>query len=53
MDKSNELDALPKLIKSLDITDAVATIDAMGCHKHIALQIKEQHGHYLVDHFLK
>jgi hypothetical protein len=36
MDKSNELDALPKLIKSLDITDAVATIDAMGCHKHIA-----------------
>jgi len=48
MDKSNELDALPKLIKSLDITDAVATIDAMGCHKHIAFQIKEQHGHYLV-----
>jgi predicted transposase YbfD/YdcC len=38
MDRSNELDALPKLIKSLDITDAVATIDAMDCHKHIALR---------------
>ena len=48
MDKSNELDALPKLIKSLDLTDAIATIDAMGCHKHIASQIKEQNGHYLL-----
>jgi predicted transposase YbfD/YdcC len=48
LDKSNELDALPKVIKSIDITDAVATIDAMGCHKHIALQIKQQNGHYLL-----
>ena len=36
------------MIKSLDITDAVATIDAMGCQKHIASQIKEQKGHYLL-----
>ncbi|MCU0470569.1 MAG: hypothetical protein MUF58_18415, partial [Arcicella sp.] len=28
LEKSNELDALPKIIKSIDITDAVATIDA-------------------------
>jgi predicted transposase YbfD/YdcC len=48
LDKSNELEALLKIIKSIDITDAVATIDAMGCHKHIASQIKQQNGHYLL-----
>lgn len=47
-DKSNEIEALPKLLKEIDITDSVATIDAMGCQKHIAKQIKEQNGHYLL-----
>ena len=47
-DKSNEIDAIPKLLKEIDITESVVTIDAMGCQKHIANQIKEQNGHYLL-----
>jgi predicted transposase YbfD/YdcC len=47
-DKSNEIDAIPKLLKEIDITDSVVTIDAMGCQKHIANQIKQQSGHYLL-----
>jgi hypothetical protein len=30
VDKSNEIDAIPKLLKEIDITDSVVTIDAMG-----------------------
>jgi len=29
-DKSNEITAIPKLLRQLDITGAVVTIDAMG-----------------------
>jgi predicted transposase YbfD/YdcC len=47
-DKSNEIDAIPKLIKEIDITDSVVTIDAVGCQKYIANQIKQQDGHYLL-----
>ncbi len=47
-DKSNEIEAIPQLIKELDITDSIVTIDAIGCQKHIASQIKEQNGHYLL-----
>lgn len=47
-DKSNELDAIPKLLKEIDITDSVVTIDAMGCQKDMANQIKQQNGHYLL-----
>lgn len=35
-------------MKEIDITDSVATIDAVGCQKHIATQIKQQNGHYLL-----
>ena len=38
-DKSNEITAIPKLLKQLDIAGAVVTIDAMGCQKNIAQQI--------------
>lgn len=47
-DKSNEIDALPPLIAQLDITDAVVTIDAIGCQKELAKQIQHQKGHYLL-----
>lgn len=47
-DKSNEIDAIPKLLQEIDITDFVITIDAVGCQKHIATQIKHQNGHYLL-----
>lgn len=47
--KSNEITAIPKLLKMLDITDSVITIDAMGCQKAIAKQIVEQKGHYVLQ----
>lgn len=46
--KSNEIEAIPKLLKEIDITDAVISIDAIGCQKEIANQIKQQKGHYLL-----
>jgi hypothetical protein len=46
-DKSNEITAIPKLLLRLDIAGAVITIDAMGCQKKIAKQIKQQGGDYV------
>ena len=46
-DKSNEITAIPKLLSRLDIAGAVVTIDAMGCQKKIARQIKQQGGDYV------
>ena len=45
--KSNEITAIPKLLSRLDIAGAVVTIDAMGCQKKIAQQIKQQGGDYV------
>ena len=47
--KSNEITAIPRLLKMLDITDSVVTIDAMGCQKAIAKQIVNQKGHYILQ----
>ena len=47
-DKSNEITAIPALLRQLDLTDAVVSIDAMGCQTQIAQQIYEQKGHYLL-----
>jgi len=48
-DKSNEITAIPELIKELDITDAVVSIDAIGCQHSIAEQIVEKCGDYLLS----
>lgn len=47
-DKSNEITAIPELLKMLDIRHATVTIDAMGCQKEIANQIKEQKAEYVL-----
>lgn len=47
--KSNEITAIPKLLSRLDIAGAVVTIDAMGCQKSIAKQIKQQGGDYVLS----
>jgi predicted transposase YbfD/YdcC len=47
--KSNEITAIPKLMKLLDLRGAVVTIDAGGCHKKIAQQIVEQGGDYILQ----
>jgi predicted transposase YbfD/YdcC len=48
-DKSNEITAIPKLLKLLDIAGHIVTIDAMGCQKKIAQQIIEQGGDYVLN----
>ena len=47
-DKSNEITAIPSLLKVLDIKSCIITIDAMGCQTAIADQIIEQGGDYLL-----
>ena len=48
-DKSNEITAIPEVLKSLDIEEAVVTIDAIGTQTQIAEQIRRQKGHYLLS----
>jgi predicted transposase YbfD/YdcC len=48
-EKSNEITAIPQLLKLLDVRDAVVTIDAMGCQKAIAQEIINQGGHYVLQ----
>ena len=43
-DKSNEITAIPEVLRSLTIKGSVVTLDAMGCQKSIAAQIIEQKG---------
>jgi predicted transposase YbfD/YdcC len=47
-DKSNEITAIPQLLKMLDIKGALVSIDAMGCQKDIAKQIRDGEGDYLL-----
>jgi predicted transposase YbfD/YdcC len=44
--KSNEITALPQLLKLLNLKGAVVTLDAMGTQTEIARQIKRQEGNY-------
>lgn len=48
-DKSNEITAIPEVLNSLDIEDAVVSIDAIGTQTAIAKQIRQQKGHYLLS----
>jgi len=45
-EKTNEIKEIPKLLKKLDISKCVITIDAIACQKEIAKQIVAQKGHY-------
>jgi predicted transposase YbfD/YdcC len=47
-DKSNEITAIPRLLQLLSLRGALVTIDAMGCQKEVATQIRERGGHYLL-----
>ena len=47
-EKSNEITAIPELLRLLDISGCIVTIDAMGCQKAIAKQIIDQQGDYLL-----
>ena len=47
--KSNEITAIPELLKLLDLQGSVVTIDAIGCQKKIAAQIVDQGGDYVLQ----
>ncbi len=46
--KSNEITAIPKLLKMLELCGAIVTIDAMGCQKEIAKKIVNGGGDYVL-----
>jgi predicted transposase YbfD/YdcC len=48
-DKSNEITAIPKLLKKLNIAGAVITMDAMGCQTAVAKQIIELKADYMLS----
>jgi predicted transposase YbfD/YdcC len=47
-EKSNEITAIPELIRQLDLTGCLVTIDAMGCQREIAKTIIDAHADYLL-----
>ena len=47
-EKSNEITAIPELLRVLDLAGAIVSIDAMGCQTAIAEQIVEQQGDYVL-----
>lgn len=59
-DKSNEITAIPQLLKALEVAGCIVTIDAIGCQTEIAeaiikkeadyvLSLKENQGHLFED----
>ncbi len=59
-DNSNEITAIPELLRLVDVSGCIVTIDALGCQKTIAqtirdekaeyvLQVKENQGHLYQD----
>jgi predicted transposase YbfD/YdcC len=47
-DKSNEITAIPELLKLLSLRGCTVTIDAMGCQKEIAADIRGKGAHYVL-----
>ncbi len=47
-EKSNEITAIPELLKQIDLSNAIVTIDAMGCQKAIVEQIVKARGEYVI-----
>jgi predicted transposase YbfD/YdcC len=46
--KSNEITAIPELLKILDIKGCIITIDAMGCQKKIAKDVIKKEADYIL-----
>lgn len=47
-DKSNEITAIPELLRLLDVTGCIVTIDARGCQKKIAQTIRDEKADYVL-----
>lgn len=48
-EKSNEITAIPALLKILDLEGCVVTIDAMGCQKEIVKEIVKKGADYVIS----
>ena len=46
--KSNEITAIPALLKVLELNGSIVTIDALGCQRSIVKSIVEQEGDYII-----
>lgn len=47
-EKSNEITAIPRLLKLLHLEGAIITMDAMGCQAAILEEVVERQGNYVV-----
>ncbi len=47
-DKSNEIKAIPELLKVLSLRGCIVTIDAIGCQKEIVKLIAQQEADYVI-----
>jgi len=47
-DKSNEIDAIPRLLSLLDLEGATVTLDAIGCQREVARQVVDGGGDYVL-----
>jgi predicted transposase YbfD/YdcC len=47
-EKSNEITALPELLRVLELAGCIVTVDAMGCQKKIAKEIIEADADYVL-----
>jgi predicted transposase YbfD/YdcC len=47
-DKSNEITAIPELLRLLDVSGCIVTIDAMGCQTDIAQAIRDAKADYVL-----
>jgi predicted transposase YbfD/YdcC len=47
-DKSNEIEAIPRLLGLLRLEGALVTIDAIGCQREVAEKVAEAKGDYLL-----
>jgi len=48
-EKSNEITAVPQLLRVLELRGCIVTLDAMGCQKNIAIEIKEADAEYVLS----
>ena len=46
--KSNEITAVPELLRVLELSGCIVTVDAMGCQKKIAKEIVESDADYVL-----
>jgi predicted transposase YbfD/YdcC len=47
-DKSNEITAVPHLLRVLELSGCIVTLDAMGCQKNLAKEIREADADYVL-----